>query len=143
MCRKIWGSFWKQYDTQFRSRHAVMPASWSALNHDLWLRCMSHRDATANSACRQRPGSSRYLDFNKSFCRHCSPCRFEHSCLTCGAKHPLTSCPQSRVSNNNFAPTNDQPCSFGFEVSRFRGQQRNFPIRSRPFQKPGRGGFRN
>jgi len=40
------GIFWKEYDHMFRSRQAVMPSSCSALNHDLWLRCMYFREAS-------------------------------------------------------------------------------------------------
>jgi len=139
------GSFWRQYDHQFRCRQAVTPSSWSALNQDLWLRCMSFRESA--SAQGQRSHNT-CLDYNKTSCRYGARCKYDHVCLNCGSKHPFSTCSpivrsqfgQSFAARGQGHQLNSQH-STGAPVSNFRGQSRDFQ-RSRPFFRPGRGNFR-
>ena len=139
------GSFWRQYDQQFRSRQAVMPSSWSALNQDLWLRCMSFRDSVSSQGQRNH---NICLDFNKRSCHFGARCKYEHVCLNCGSTHPLFACPPNNRSQSGQSFSGcgqghilSSPNNAGLQVSNFRGQPRGYP-RSTPFHRPGRGGFR-
>lgn len=139
------GSFWRQYDQQFRSRQAVTPSSWSALNQDLWLRCMSGRESVSSQGQRNR---NICLAFNKSSCRFGPQCKYDHVCINCGSQHPFFACVTSNWSQpgQSFAGHGQGRMSnlshnAGPQSSNFRGQPRDFQ-RSRPFHRPGRGDFR-
>ena len=96
------GTFWKKYDQQFRTRQAVMPSSWSAINQDLWLRCMCFRGPESVQQHRQKQPC---LDFNRSVCSFGPNCRYQHVCLNCGLRHPSSSC-WSRVGTSPNAQPN-------------------------------------
>ncbi|KAH3782963.1 hypothetical protein DPMN_160888 [Dreissena polymorpha] len=128
---------WREYDHQFRSRQVVMPSSWSALNLDLWLRCMSFRET---GVAQMKTGRYFCRDFLTSSCRFGHSCKFEHVCFNCGGSHPFTSCSPGNREHSGLSNIYRHPNAQGLEVSRYRGQPRGAP-RSMPFHRPGRGGF--
>lgn len=119
------GFAWRSYDEQFRIRQGTFPASWSAINNDLWWRCMQIKEPSdAPTDIFTQAKLRTCNDFNGGFCRWPS-CKYSHSCSGCGASHGAWSCPNKpqTVGSNQ---TN---------VSTFRGSFNRSPFR---FQR-GRG----
>ena len=94
------GHCWCEYDEQFRIRQANNPSSWSVINNDLWWRCMQLPvpvSSSTTSALTVFPASSSKsytcFDFNKGVCRWPSPCKFPHTCSSCGSSsHGAVTC---------------------------------------------------
>ena len=94
------GHCWCEYDEQFRIRQANNPSSWSVINNDLWWRCMQLPvpvSSSTTSAPTVFPASSSKsytcFDFNKGVCHWPSPCKFPHTCSSCGSSsHGAVTC---------------------------------------------------
>lgn len=119
------GYAWREYDEQFRLRQASAPASWSAINNDLWWRCVLVTD----HASQAKPSSDRLKytchDYNKGNCRWPN-CKFTHACARCGSSHPEATCSNTKVHNTaSQASEHSQITSFrGRPFQRFRGRGR-------------------
>ena len=104
--RRFGGSGWMNYDTQFRLKKAQDPtASWSLVDHELWLLYM-------NTPSLQTPSLGRKCyDFNKGWCNR-SPCSYLHKCLRCAGNHQLLRCTlktgQQSAIVSGFRPTGAQ-----------------------------------
>lgn len=93
--RRQGGYAWRSYDEQFRLRQSMFPSSWSAVNQDLWLRCMSTRDISNDPLVVQKP-IGKCFEYNKGHCPWPS-CKYSHSCTACGQAHPHIYCPSSML----------------------------------------------
>lgn len=138
------GFCWRDYDEQFRIRQANNLSSWSVINNDLWWRCMQVRETSAGTGDNTvSPKLYTCNDFNRGVCRWPSPCRYPHSCSSCGsAQHGAFACPLKTVSSTppqlgSSMPFRGTNYRAGFRFQRARGSRfaSNFSrgARQRPF----------
>ena len=122
------GYNWKEYDIQFRLRHARQPhASWAKVDTELWLlvataqthnfrpygygqaaarpatrggwRPSSFRGGSSASAGRRRQPTSVCFAFNSGQCAYGKNCRYAHKCQRCNdTSHRASSCPKASAS---------------------------------------------
>lgn len=113
--RKHGGLLWREYDEQFRVRQAAYASSWAQINSDLWLKIFSGSNQTLNNSQLElssnqnsysNQSTSQYRKsvrtchgFNQGYCSWV-PCKFEHTCSSCGkSSHGAWSCRQQSTAS--------------------------------------------